>query len=55
MPKSESLRGLERGLQVLDALRTNPISSLHDLHLATGISKPSLLRVLHTLERFGLV
>jgi len=55
MPKSESLRGLERGLQVLDALRTNPISSLHELHLATGISKPSLLRVLHTLERFGLV
>ena len=55
MPKSETMRGLERGLQVLGALETNPISSLHELHLATGISKPSLLRILHTLERFGLV
>jgi IclR family transcriptional regulator, mhp operon transcriptional activator len=55
MPKPETMRGLERGLQVLEALQSNPISSLHDLHLATGISKPSLLRVLHTLERFGLV
>jgi IclR family mhp operon transcriptional activator len=49
------MRGLERGLQVLDALDSNPISSLHDLHVATGISKPSLLRVLRTLEQFGLV
>ena len=51
----KTMRGLERGLQVLEALEANPISSLHDLHLATGISKPSLLRLLHTLERFGLV
>ena len=49
------MRGLERGLQVLDALESKPISSLHDLHLATGISKQSLLRVLQTLERFRLV
>jgi IclR family mhp operon transcriptional activator len=49
------MRGLERGLQVLEALDSSPIASLHDLHVATGISKPSLLRVLHTLERFGLV
>jgi IclR family transcriptional regulator, mhp operon transcriptional activator len=55
MPKPETMRGLERGLQVLWALESNPISSLHELHLATGISKPSLLRILHTLERFGLV
>ena len=55
MPKAKTLRGLERGLQVLEALRSNPIASLHDLYSATRISKPSLLRVLHTLERFGLV
>jgi IclR family transcriptional regulator, mhp operon transcriptional activator len=55
MPKSDTIRGLERGLEVLEALQSNPISSLHDIHLATRISKPSLLRVLHTLERFGLV
>jgi IclR family mhp operon transcriptional activator len=40
---------------VLEALESQPISSLHDLHLSTGIPKPSLLRVLQTLQRFHLV
>src|SRR5262249_24281948 len=43
------------GLQVIDALQMNPISSLHELHLATRISKPSLLRILSTLENAGIV
>ncbi len=55
MSKSETIRGLERGLQVLQALQSRPISSLHDVHLATKISKPSLLRILNTLERAGVV
>jgi IclR family mhp operon transcriptional activator len=55
MAKAKTIRGLERGLEVLEALQSNPISSLHDIHLATQISKPSLLRVLYTLERFGVV
>jgi IclR family transcriptional regulator, mhp operon transcriptional activator len=55
MPRSQTIRGLERGLQVLQVLQSNPISSLHDVHVATKISKPSLLRILHTLERSGLV
>src|ERR1700736_5214906 len=55
MPSSQTIRGWERGLQVLQVLQSNPISSLHDVHLATKISKPSLLRILHTLERSGLV
>jgi IclR family transcriptional regulator, mhp operon transcriptional activator len=55
MSKSETMRGLERGLRVLEALEANPISSLHDLHHATGISKTSLLRILQTLAAFGLV
>jgi IclR family mhp operon transcriptional activator len=46
---------LERGLQVLDVLQSNPIASLHDIHVATTISKPSLLRILNTLERAGVV
>jgi IclR family mhp operon transcriptional activator len=54
MAKAETIQGLERGLQVLQLLQSNPISSLHEIHVATGISKPSLLRILHTLERFGL-
>lgn len=53
--KVETIRGLDRGLQVLKFLHSVPISSLHDIHRATAISKPSLLRILNTLERAGVV
>jgi len=53
--KSQTIKGLERGLQVLQFLQSNPISSLHEVHIGTKISKPSLLRILHTLEQSGLV
>jgi IclR family transcriptional regulator, mhp operon transcriptional activator len=52
---STTIRSLERGLEVLKALQENPIASLHEIYLETGISKPSLLRILHTLEQSGLV
>lgn len=55
MPKSDTIQGLERGLRVLQVLQSKPIASLHDLHVATGISKQSLLRILHTLEQAHLV
>ena len=55
MQGSETIRGLERGIQVLRFLQSRSISSLHEIHLATRISKPSLLRILGTLERTGLV
>ena len=55
MTRVETIRGLERGLQVLKFLHAEPISSLHDIHRATAISKPSLLRVLNTLEQAGVV
>jgi IclR family mhp operon transcriptional activator len=40
---------------VLQALQSSSISSLHQIHLATRISKPSLLRILNTLEQAGFV
>ncbi len=55
MPESSTIRGLERGLQVLKALRANAASTLHDVHVATELPKPSLLRILRTLERAGVV
>ena len=55
MPRAETIRGLQRGLHVLEVLQSNPISSLHDIHLATNISKPSLLRILATLQQAGAV
>jgi IclR family mhp operon transcriptional activator len=55
VPAGETIQGLRRGLQVLDALRESSSSSLQDLHVATGISKASLLRVLNTLSQAGYV
>ena len=55
MAKTETIRGLERGLRVLQFLQTHPIASLSQLHAGTKFSKPSLLRILRTLERNGLV
>lgn len=51
MGERDTVQGLERGLRVLEALRESSSSSLRDLHAVTGISKPSLLRILSTLER----
>src|SRR5262245_16027239 len=51
MPKS--IRSLARGVQVIRALQAASPSSLRDLHRATKIPKPTLLRILHTLEQCG--
>lgn len=51
---SGTIRGLERGLHVLEVLRSTATCSLHELHETTGISKPSLLRILATLTKRGL-
>jgi IclR family mhp operon transcriptional activator len=39
----------------MQMLQTSSIASLHDIHRATHISKPSLLRILNTLEHAGVV
>lgn len=51
---SPSIRALERGIEVLRLLRTHEGTELRALHAATGLPKPTLLRILHTLERGGL-
>jgi IclR family mhp operon transcriptional activator len=50
-----TIRALQRGLQVLRALQANRFSSLQDIHALTGIPKPTLLRILRTLDRERLV
>jgi IclR family mhp operon transcriptional activator len=55
MAETSTIRGLERGLQVLKMLQANAASTLQDVHVATGLPKPSLLRILRTLERSGVV
>jgi IclR family mhp operon transcriptional activator len=46
---------LARGLLVLQRLQEMRAASLHDLHLATGIPKATLTRILHTAHLQGLV
>src|SRR5581483_259450 len=50
MARPDVIRGLQRGLQVMQVLQAVSIASLAEIHRATGISKPSLLRILSTLE-----
>lgn len=50
----KSIRALERGLEVLRLLQPREGRSLQQLHDATRLPKPTLLRILHTLEQAGL-
>lgn len=49
----KTINALERGLDVLRKLNERHGQSLAELHAATGIPKPSLLRILDTLEASG--
>jgi len=53
--KVKPIQSLARGLGVLQALHRMQAASLHGLHLATGLPKSSLTRVLYTLHLQGLV
>ena len=50
MANVKTIRALERGLTVLRHLDETGGASLHELHVMTGLSKSTLLRVLKTLE-----
>ena len=51
----KSIRALERGLDVLQALQTGPGVGLKDLHEITGLPKATLLRILRTLGERNLI
>jgi IclR family mhp operon transcriptional activator len=53
--KVKTIGALHRGLQVLEFLHDVGAASLHDLNRETGIPKPTLIRILHTLHSDGLV
>lgn len=52
--KKEHIRSVERAIDVLQALNRRPLSTLQDLHSDTGLPKPSIVRLLRTLEAKGL-
>lgn len=53
--KVKPIQALARGVGVLQALHAMQAASLHDLHLATGLPKSTLTRILYTLHLQGLV
>jgi IclR family mhp operon transcriptional activator len=55
MPQTNGIRGLERGLRVFKILQQSAALTLADIHQATNLPKPSLLRILATLENAGMV
>jgi IclR family transcriptional regulator, mhp operon transcriptional activator len=55
MAQPKTIRALERAIQVLNVLQTQMMASLHELHIATGLPKPTVLRILVTLERSGVI
>lgn len=52
--KNSSIRSVERAIDLIQALNRRPLSTLHDLHCETGLPKPSIVRLLRTLEAKGL-
>ncbi|HYF21140.1 MAG TPA: DNA-binding transcriptional regulator [Ramlibacter sp.] len=55
MPASRPVNVVLRALQILRALNRQPISTVDALHKHTGIPKPTIVRLLQTLEADGLV
>ncbi len=53
--KVKSVRALERGLDVLLEIHRSRAASLRELHQSTGLPKATLLRMLLTLSKRGLV
>ena len=49
------VRALNRGLDVLQAIQESKAAGLHDLHRATSLPKPTLIRILKTLMGRDLV
>ena len=49
------IRAVERAFEVLRALNRNAVSSLDMLHQQTGIPKPTLVRLLETLQKNDMV
>lgn len=49
------IRSIERALDVLEELNRQPVSTISALHKVTGLPKPTLVRILRTLEDKGYV
>uniref|UniRef100_UPI0031011EA1 helix-turn-helix domain-containing protein n=1 Tax=Neorhizobium sp. EC2-8 TaxID=3129230 RepID=UPI0031011EA1 len=50
-----SIRAIERAMNVLQELNLQPINTIAQLHARTKLPKPTLVRILRTLEEAGYV
>jgi IclR family mhp operon transcriptional activator len=55
MPAAAPVNVVVRALQILRALNRQPVSTLDALHRQTAIPKPTIVRLLQTLQGEGLV
>jgi IclR family mhp operon transcriptional activator len=55
MAEAELVNSVVRALSVVEALNLQPVTSLEALHRATGLPKPTLVRLLETLIAAGYV
>ena len=55
MPSFPPVEAVVRTLRLLESLNRHPVASIAQLHGQTGIPKPSLVRLLQTLEGQGYV
>lgn len=55
MPSAPPINVVVRALALLQALNRQPVSTLDVLHRQTGIPKPSIVRLLQTLQATGFV
>ena len=55
MTKDQSVTSAVKALLVLEAMNRRPVSSIEQLHLETGLAKPTLVRLLKTLAGEGYV
>jgi len=55
MTSFSPVRAVERTLLILEHLNKNRVTRVSDLHNATGLPKPTIVRLLQTLEQTGYV
>lgn len=55
MPSYPPIEAVVRGLRVLQAMNQRPVTTVHGLHQQLGLPRPSIVRLLQTLEACGYV
>ena len=49
------MQSLRRGIAVIESIKSQEPCGLHQIHEDTGLPKPTLLRILVTLESLGVI